>query len=205
MCAGSGIGGATVSNFVRLTFRLAYSCGMGEPATAAPAGPRRSRNNRSTGRDAAIDRYLELRPAIRARMEASVPEELRSQFSAVTAHQLRALALLRDGGLSMRQLAAALGVVGATTSVLADRLVAQGLAVREHDPDDRRVVRLVLTEPGRRVASKYLEAQRRAARALFDRLSEGQIDAWLDVLETLAAPGGDAGAEGAARRPRGGR
>lgn len=134
-----------------------------------------------------------------------MPEELRSQFSAVTAHQLRALALLRDGGLSMRQLAAALGVVGATTSVLADRLVAQGLAVREHDPDDRRVVRLVLTEPGRRVASKYLEAQRRAARALFDRLSEGQIDAWLDVLETLAAPGGDAGAEGAARRPRGGR
>ncbi len=165
---------------------------MGEPANG---GPRRPRSSRVTGgagsRDEAIDRYLELRPAIRARMEASVPEDLRRQFSAVTAHQLRALALLRGGGLSMRQLAAALGVVGATTSVLADRLVAQGLAAREQDPSDRRVVRLVLTGQGRRVASKYLEAQRRAARALFDRLSDAQVDAWLDVLETLAAPEGD--------------
>ncbi len=138
-------------------------------------------------RDRAIDRYLQLRPAIRARMEASVPDELRAEFSSVTAHQLRALALLVDGGLTMRRLASALGVMGATTSVLADRLVAQGLAVREQDPSDRRVVRLVLTDEGRRVASRYQEAQRRAARTLFDRLSDVQVAAWLDVLETLAA------------------
>lgn len=175
---------------------------MGEPANGGPRRPRRPR--RAEGRDRAIERYLQLRPAIRARMESSVPEVLRSQFSAVTAHQLRALALLGDGGLSMRQLSVALGVVGATTSVLADRLVAQGLAAREHDPNDRRVVRLVLTEQGRRVASKYQEAQRRAARGLFERLSDDQIEAWLDVLETLAGPEGGAGA-GSARRPPAGR
>ncbi len=123
-----------------------------------------------------------------------MPPDLRAQFSAVTAHQLRALALLRGGGMSMRQLAAALGVVGATTSVLADRLVAHGLAEREHDAGDRRVVRLVLTDQGRRVAAKYLEAQRRAARTLFDRLSDAQIEAWMDVLETLAGPGDGPGA-----------
>ncbi|HET9077065.1 MAG TPA: MarR family transcriptional regulator [Acidimicrobiales bacterium] len=139
------------------------------------------------GREGAIDRYLQLRPSIRARMESSVPEGLRAEFASVTAHQLRALALLEDGGLSMRQLASALGVMGATTSVLADRLVAQGLAVREHDPGDRRVVRLLLTEEGRRVADRYQEAQRRAARSLFDRLSDEQIVAWMGVLETLAA------------------
>ena len=147
--------------------------------------------------------YLELRPQIRARMESSVPQDLRAQFSAVTAHQLRALALLRGGGLSMRQLAAALGVVGATTSVLADRLVAQGLAEREHDASDRRVVRLVLTEQGGRVAAKYIEAQRRAARALFDRLSDAQIEAWMDVLETLAGSGSGSGSGSASGDPPG--
>ena len=65
--------------------------------------------------------------------------------------------------------------------------MAQGLAAREQDPVDRRVVRLVLTGRGRRVVSSYREAQRRAARSLFDRLSDDQIEAWLDVLETLAA------------------
>lgn len=139
------------------------------------------------GRTAAIERYLQLRPAIRARMEASVPADLQEEFTTVTAHQLRALVVLGAEGQTMRQLAAAMGVMGATASVLADRLVGQGLADRCADPRDRRVVRLVPTERGRLLSERYLAAERRTAETLFARLTDRQVTAWLDVLETLAA------------------
>ena len=75
-----------------------------------------------TDREAAIRRYLELRPVVRARLTATVPVDLHEEFESITAHQLRALLLLPDEGLSMRQLALELGVMSATVSVLADRL-----------------------------------------------------------------------------------
>ncbi len=140
-----------------------------------------------TDREDAVRRYLELRPIVRARLSASVPADLRQEFESITAHQLQALLLLPDEGLSMRRLATALGVMGATASVLADRLVAQGLAVRLADPDDRRVVRLAPSEGGRGLAARAVAQQRRSAADIFDRLSDVQVAAFLDVLETLAA------------------
>lgn len=154
----------------------------------------------TTEREEAIIRYLELRPVVLARLTASVPAELHKEFESITAHQLRALLLLPEEGLSMGQLAAALGVMGATVSVLADRLVAQGLAVRLAHPADRRVVRLAPSERGRALAVRAMAQQRRSAAEIFNRLTDTQVVAFLDVLETLAAwepatldavPGGD--------------
>jgi DNA-binding MarR family transcriptional regulator len=138
-------------------------------------------------REEAIRRYLELQPIVRARLTATVPPDLHREFESITAHQLRALLLLPDEGLSMRQLAVSLGVMGATVSVLADRLVAQGLAVRLPDPSDRRVVRLAPSEHGRALAERAAAQQRRSAAEIFNRLSDVQVIAFLDVLETLAA------------------
>ena len=140
-----------------------------------------------TSREEAVRRYLELRPIVRAHLTASVPADLHKEFESITAHQLRALLLLPDEGLSMRQLAAALGVMGATVSVLADRLVAQGLAVRLPDAADRRVVRLAPSERGRSLAARAAAQQRRSAAEIFNRLNDVQVEAFLDVLETLAA------------------
>lgn len=138
-------------------------------------------------REGAIRRYLELQPIVRARLTATVPADLHKEFESITAHQLRALLLLPDEGLSMRQLAVSLGVMGATVSVLADRLVAQGLAVRLPDPNDRRVVRLAPSEHGRALAARAAAQQRHSAAEIFNRLSDEQVVAFLDVLETLAA------------------
>lgn len=153
----------------------------------------RARRGRPLEREDAIRRYLELRPVIRARLVAAVPPDLRAEFESLTAHQLLALRLLPEEGLSMGQLAASLGVTGATASVLADRLVAQGVAVRHADPTDRRVVRLAPSEEGRALAARAWEQERRSAADIFARLSDQQIVAFLDVLETLA--GGDPPAE----------
>src|SRR5579875_3041423 len=77
-----------------------------------------------------LTRFMELRPTVLARMQASVPAELRAGFESVTGRQLQALARLPAEGLTMHDLAARLRVSGAAASVLADKLVSQGLAER---------------------------------------------------------------------------
>jgi DNA-binding MarR family transcriptional regulator len=137
-------------------------------------------------RDEAVDRFVRLRPAVLARMRASVPAELRAEFEAITGRQLQALSALPEAGLTMRELASALGVSGATASVLSDRLVTQGLAARGADPVDRRIVRLAPTASGAALTARYREAQRQAVAALLGSLTDEQVASWLDIMQTLA-------------------
>jgi DNA-binding MarR family transcriptional regulator len=131
-------------------------------------------------------RIAELRPVVLALTRESVPDELQG-FGQATSRQLQALARLPLEGMTMGELAAFLKVTGAAASVLADRLVAQGLAVRHPDPGDRRVVRLAPTSAGMVVAERYRDNQRHAVAVLLNRLSDGQVAAWLDIMEALAA------------------
>ncbi len=133
-----------------------------------------------------VARVVELRPEVLALMRESAPEELDAGFGHVTGRQLQVLTHLPADGLTMGEVAAFLRVSGAAASVLADRLVSQDLAVRHADPADRRVVRLVPTPQGAVLAERYREYQRRGVAALLDRLSDAQVVAWLDVMETLA-------------------
>lgn len=138
-------------------------------------------------RTKAVSRYLELRPVVRRRMESYIPPRLREEVAGLTPHQLRALLSLPQAGLSMSELAETMQVTGATASVLADRLVALQLACRRPDATDRRVVRLVPSEKGLAVGKKARMAQRRMAESLFGRLSDEQVEAFLDVMETMAS------------------
>jgi DNA-binding MarR family transcriptional regulator len=142
---------------------------------------------------------MELRPAVIARMQASIPAGLRSGFESVTGRQLEALARIPAGGITMHELAGSLGVSGAAASVLADRLSAQGLVDRNADPGDRRIVRLVPTAQGAALTRRYLDVQRRKVTALLERLSDEQVMAWLDIMETLAG-GDEAAGSTSARR-----
>ncbi len=151
------------------------------------AGGRSAGARTAARRAQTVARFVELRPAVLARMRESVPDELRAGRGAATGRQLQALARLPWDGLTMRELAGFLRVTGAAASVLADRLVAQGLVERRADRGDRRIVRLAPTPEGLAVAERYREAQRRAVAALLERLSDDQVEAWLDIMETLAA------------------
>lgn len=144
--------------------------------TARPSGEQRAR----------VDRFLELRPAVLARMQSLVPADLQAQLGPVTLHQLETLVRLPGPGLTMHELARVLGISGAAACTLADRLVAHGLAAREASPGDRRIVRLVSTEKGRGLVERYRREQRRAVASLFRHLSDDQVVAWLGIMEILA-------------------
>jgi DNA-binding MarR family transcriptional regulator len=66
----------------------------------------------------------------------------------VSPQQYRILKLIGEGGERSARLADRLAVARPTLTATADSLVAAGLACREAEPGDRRVVRLRLTEAG---------------------------------------------------------
>lgn len=82
------------------------------------------------------------------RVLARVYRLIESVDAGLTLPQYRVLAALAQGGFRSAHLAERLAVRGPTLTAIADGLVAAGLATRESEPGDRRVVRLHATEAG---------------------------------------------------------
>jgi DNA-binding MarR family transcriptional regulator len=76
----------------------------------------------------------------------------------ITPQQYRILKLIGIGGERSARLAEKLAVARPTLTSTADSLVAAGLAVREAEPGDRRVVRLHLTRAGQAAIARADEA-----------------------------------------------
>src|SRR5215469_11637571 len=74
--------------------------------------------------------------------------------SGVSPQQYRMLKLIGAGGERSARLAEKLAVARPTLTATADSLVAAGLAYREAEPGDRRVVRLRLTEAGQAAVAR---------------------------------------------------
>lgn len=96
-------------------------------------------------------------------------------------------AACREGKVNMTSLAKLLGVQMSSATVLADRLVRQGLLVRRGDETDRRVVWLYPTPYGRKVIHQILAQKRRSVRAIFGKLNASERKVYLGVLRRLKA------------------
>lgn len=99
------------------------------------------------------------------------------------------LMTLRANGesMAMAQLARSLDLGASTLSGLIDRMVRDGLIVRQADANDGRAWNIALTDNGKRARAEAV----RAARMLNDRLRDGFSDAelaivarWLDTVRT---------------------
>jgi DNA-binding MarR family transcriptional regulator len=101
----------------------------------------------------------------------------------VSPQQYRILKLIGEGGERSARLAERLAVAKPTLTSIADSLVAAGLACREAEPGDRRVVRLRLTEAGQAAVTR---ADAAYAEWLDDLLDySGRKDEILANLELL--------------------
>lgn len=87
--------------------------------------------------------------------------------------------------LSQRELAAQLGVDGATLVATIDRLVAGGLVARMPGPHDRRVKLVVLTDQGKTLARKVGEQAALLRSMLLARIDAPSMTAACAVLEEL--------------------
>jgi MarR family transcriptional regulator, organic hydroperoxide resistance regulator len=98
----------------------------------------------------------------------------------------KALRLI-DGSISMKELGARIHCDASFITAIADTLEQRGLAVREIDPDDRRIKRLVLTPEG-------IELRSRLAHELFHdvpgirQLDAPERESLLALLHKMVAP-----------------
>ncbi len=93
--------------------------------------------------------------------------------------------LSRREDCPMNELARVLGVSRPAATGLVDRLIAQGLAARRGDPEDRRVVRVNLTAKGRSVLANIWEQKRRVIAQLFGQISPADRAHYLKALEQV--------------------
>ncbi|MCW2992637.1 MAG: MarR family transcriptional regulator [Conexibacter sp.] len=130
---------------------------------------------------AAFDDFVRAAKRARARVE---PDAL------LTTSQYDLLCPLLDAGdgapLGLRELARAAGVSAPTATRMIDGLAARALVTRERSADDRRAVRIALTEDGAAAVHQQRARQHARRRALFDQLSPGERRAAARVLARLA-------------------
>jgi len=92
-----------------------------------------------------------------------------------------------DEPLPLSTLAERCACVRSNITQLVDRLEADGLVSRAHDPHDRRSVRAELTDEGRRRQAAGLRAIEKAEQELLAHVPKPSQDALIDLLRSFNA------------------
>ncbi len=106
----------------------------------------------------------------------------------LTMSQLRVLFILNgDPGMTAGNLAERLSVRPSTVTGIVDRLVKQELVERRADPDDRRIVRNVLSTTGERLINEFTAASRAFIESFLEPLSDSELSEALIGLGRINA------------------
>lgn len=99
---------------------------------------------------------------------------------------LNVLAVLDiDGPLPMRGLAETLDVSQASATGIVDRMEQRGLVGRRRDDDDRRVVRVALTDEGRNLIAGMATERREHLAMMLDHLTDDELEGFLLGVRAL--------------------
>jgi MarR family transcriptional regulator, transcriptional regulator for hemolysin len=97
------------------------------------------------------------------------------------------LALKQQRHRTQQDLAGAVGIEGPTLTHHLDAMAKAGLIERSLDPDDRRIVRVELTDAGEKLFLQLAKAAMGFDQRLRDGVSDKELDAVRGVLERLRA------------------
>jgi|tagenome__1003787_1003787.scaffolds.fasta_scaffold20763920_2 DNA-binding MarR family transcriptional regulator len=88
------------------------------------------------------------------------------------------MALDHDGALPMRRLAETMDVSQASATGIVDRMEQRGLVERQRDDEDRRVVRVALTQLGRTTIAGFATERRERLAEILDELTDEELAAF---------------------------
>ncbi len=124
--------------------------------------------------------------AVFRRLTAGRPRPMGEEAS-LSLQDARAFGVLAHlGPTSMTEFARALGVPLSTATRSVDRLVKRDLVAREHSEQDRRIVKLGLTERGSRTAKDFLDHRLTLMTAMLAPLSVGEREIFLELVDKIA-------------------
>ncbi|MGH3448229.1 MAG: MarR family winged helix-turn-helix transcriptional regulator [Nocardioidaceae bacterium] len=89
--------------------------------------------------------------------------------------------------VAIHEVADVLGMSVATSGRTIDQLVTQGLVVRREDPDDRRVRRVALSDSGRAMTQKHVDAKRKVLKTFTERLPKHDRECLCEALRPILA------------------
>ncbi|RJP29495.1 MAG: MarR family transcriptional regulator [Candidatus Omnitrophota bacterium] len=93
--------------------------------------------------------------------------------------------LNEDKEAKMKDLAAYIHVTTAATTGIVQRLVREGYALRVYEPNDRRIIKIRLTDKGRELVKKISEQRKRAVIRVFGKISGSDRGQYLKILEKI--------------------
>jgi len=100
---------------------------------------------------------------------------------------LHVLAVLDvDGAIPMRALAGSLDVSQASATGIVDRMEQRDLVQRRRDDEDRRVIRVALTETGRRMIEGLATERRERLAKVLDELTDDELRGFLRGSRALS-------------------
>jgi DNA-binding MarR family transcriptional regulator len=92
---------------------------------------------------------------------------------------LHVLTVLDEGPVAMRTLAESLDVSQASATGIVDRMEQRGLIARHRDDEDRRVIRVALTQDGRELLAGVAQERRKRLAIVLNELSDDELDGFL--------------------------
>jgi DNA-binding MarR family transcriptional regulator len=95
-----------------------------------------------------------------------------------------------NGPCIMREIADNLGMVVSTATGIVDRLVDKDLVLRERPEEDRRIVKVELTDKGREVYQWDFDEHTKMVRELLESLDEQDQKLFVTLMKKIAAGSG---------------
>jgi DNA-binding MarR family transcriptional regulator len=170
-------------------------CRTGRPGdTGADVSTQAPAQDQGDDRDEIIARLAELQRGL-GRFFAR-DRSLPIMASNLTMQQLKVVMFLSfHGSTSGQELARHLHVGLGTVTGIVDRVVAQGLATRREDPNDRRIRRVELTEAGKRLTAEIVDAGTTGYRRLLEHLDTETLRTMETVMRKIQQAMRDMAAE----------
>ena len=84
-----------------------------------------------------------------------------------------------DGPMPMRALSESMDVSQASATGIVDRMEQRGLVERQRDDEDRRVVRVAITDEGRRLIVGMAQERREHLAQMLEQMTDEELDAFL--------------------------
>ena len=110
-------------------------------------------------------------------------QDARKQFDFGMSRLKALTAFKEDKEYTMTELSRNAYVSMPTMTDMVDSLVEEGIAERRRDEQDRRVVKVTLTEKGKKMRKVFMERRRKEVEDIFGRLSLNDRKELLDAME----------------------
>lgn len=113
---------------------------------------------------------------------------MESNLSEFQTRELFALEILGENPwISMSELSEALSTAKNTTTGIINRMVRRKLVARRHSKEDRRVVKIALTEKGKAIWDEYLSLHLGFSEGLLAALTDAEAKQYLKLNEKIVA------------------